>query len=86
MINRGLSFSMTVVGHSPAFSRTPGRKGSIMTSTCGRRDFTKEIPSADLMSTAMEVLRRERTSGVGGGRVGEWVWGVALSRRRTEAP
>lgn len=43
-------------------------------------------PETDFMSTAMDVLRRERMSGVVGGGDGVWAPGVARSRRSTVAP
>ena len=58
-------------------------------SAVGRRDFTKEMPEVDFRSTAMEDLCRVRRSPVTGGSLLEFecvMFGIALSRRRTEAP
>lgn len=52
----------------------------------GIRERSREMPDADLMSTAMEDLCRVSRSGVGGGGVEEWAPGTARSMRRTVAP
>lgn len=82
----GLSFSSTFCGQRPAFSSTPGRKGSIRISTLGIRERMREMPEGDLMSTAMEALCRVRRSEVGGGGCEVWAPGTARSMRRIEAP
>lgn len=58
-------------GPKPSFSRTPGRKGSIMMSMCGTKDLTNSTPEGDFKSTAIEDLCRVRRSEVGGGSLGE---------------
>lgn len=89
MMRRGL-IACRVAGERPSFSRTPGRKGSIMMSAWGRRDLMKVMPLGDFRSTAMEDLCRVSRSPVGAGRVvglRVWVWlGMERSTRKTEAP
>jgi len=85
-IRRGFSFNRMAVGERPSFSRTPGRKGSIRMSVVRRRRFKRARARGDFRSRVIEVLRRVRLSGVGGGggELCAWRWGRSM--RRTEAP
>jgi hypothetical protein len=57
-------------------------------STRGIMLLIRAAPAGDLRLTAIELLRRVRLSGVGGGGVAESLWadGWARSMRRIEAP
>jgi len=57
-INRLFNFSSTLSGSRPAFSNTPGRKGSITTSTFATIFLISARPAGDLRFTHIEVLRR----------------------------
>lgn len=65
----GFNLSKTFSGERPAFSRTPGRKGSIRISVFGIRERMRATPEGDLMSTVMEDLCRVSRSAVGGGEL-----------------
>ena len=54
-------------GCRPSASSTPGRKGSINTSTCLRTSFRRVMAAGDFRSRAIEDFRRARRSDVGGG-------------------
>ena len=77
-IRRGFSFWRTVVGSSPSFSSTPGRKGSIRMSVVGIRAVSTDKEDGVLRSMAMLDLYEVRLSDVG-------CW-PGRSTRRTEAP
>lgn len=90
IIRRGF-MAWSVAGERESFSRTPGRKGSIRMSVCGRRDLMRVRPEGDFRSMLMEDLYRVKRSVVGGG-VGEEdgeecvMLGMDRSTRNTEAP
>ncbi len=71
-------------GSRPRDSSTPGRYGSIKTSTFESKEFNKASPDGFLRLRAIEDLCLVRVSNVGGGGVDVYV--EARSMRRTEAP
>jgi len=76
-------------GPRPTLSRTPGRKGSIITSAWETSFLMKSCPEGDFRSTAIEDLWRVRRSDAGWGNLENLVCvllGTARSTRRTEAP
>ena len=70
-MRRGFAASRSA-GSRPIDSSTPGRKGSMRTSACLRRDLRRARPLRDLRFKAMEDLRRLRESCVGGGGLEVW--------------